>query len=66
MNFVVSELHFNKTLKKKCELYPEVGWEPLKNFKQSGDMVGFVFLEDHSGCSGRTVQKGQDWRQRSH
>lgn len=53
MNFVVWELYLNKTFKKRknCDLYAEFGWELLKNFKQGGDMVGFVFLEDHSGCS---------------
>ena len=25
------------------EFYSEVGWDPLKDFQQGGDMVGFVF-----------------------
>lgn len=35
---------------KKCKLYPEFAWDPLKDFEPGGAMVGFVF-EAHSGCS---------------
>lgn len=43
---------------RKCELYSWVGWELMKEFKQSGDMVGFILLEDYSGYSEKSGLKG--------
>lgn len=45
-----------KHLKKKYEFYPEVGWDPLKDFQQGGDTD--LFLEDHSGCSEESGLEG--------
>lgn len=53
---------FSKTLKKKkVWTYPELGWD----FKQDGDMVGFVFLEHHASHSKEIGLEGANWRQGS-